>query len=543
MTNLTAYQAPVFDEAIDLDLSRNEGVPGTIDHDALHFDLHRLVSRYPDTTPLRHLIATMRGVGTRQVLVTAGGDGALARCFQSFSGSTVVTTTPSFEMIALYAAQTGSELIEVPWWTGRFPTDEFSSAAADVAVIVSPNNPTGAVIDAGTLNRVASTFSLVVLDAAYAEFADIDLTETALSLGNVLVTRTLSKAYGLAGLRVGYVIGPAGQIADLARFGSPYPVSSISVRLAETALARGGTDVGGVAERRDQLIALLEELGMAPLPSQANFVLATRTRPDWLVGACSALGIAIRSFPGRIGLERSVRITVPRTKAEMHRLRNALLSIMRPEALLFDLDGVIADVSASYRHAIVATAGSFGVKVRQADVERVKGNGGANDDWEVTRLLCEEKGMSPSYEAVVERFETLYQGSPSTIGLKTRERPLVDAATLETLAGRLPLAIVTGRPRRDAIEFLDRFGLGAFFETVVTREDAPMKPDPTPVRLALDRLGVSHAWMLGDTRDDLEAARAAGVMPIGVGPEPIRPAAAVLETAASIKELLDDTIC
>ncbi len=75
---------------------------------------------------------------------------------------------------------------------------------------------------------------------------------------------------------------------------------------------------------------------------------------------------------------------------------------------------------------------------------------------------------------------------------------------------------MTGRPRVDADRFLERTGIAGCFRTVVTMEDAPIKPDPTPVRLALERLGVATAWMVGDTPDDTRAARGAGVLPMGV---------------------------
>ena len=77
---------------------------------------------------------------------------------------------------------------------------------------------------------------------------------------------------------------------------------------------------------------------------------------------------------------------------------------------------------------------------------------------------------------------------------------------------------MTGRPRKDALRFLDRFGLTDLFGTVVTVDDAAAKPDPAPVRLALDRLQVETAWMVGDTPDDARAARAGGVLPLGILP-------------------------
>jgi phosphoglycolate phosphatase-like HAD superfamily hydrolase len=98
------------------------------------------------------------------------------------------------------------------------------------------------------------------------------------------------------------------------------------------------------------------------------------------------------------------------------------------------------------------------------------------------------------------------------------------------------LAIVTGRPRAEAEWFLERTGIAPLFGTVVAMEDAPAKPDPAPVRLALERLGVRRAWMVGDTPDDMRAAAQAGVLPLGVvtpGDEPSLAMAALLDAGAA----------
>ena len=190
-------------------------------------------------------------------MVTAGGDDALFRCFLASAGKRVVSTTPSFEMIARYATQARVELTEVPWWDTEFPIDEVIASGSDVAVVVSPNNPTGSVIDEPVLNKIATSFGLVVLDAAYAEFADTDLTEAALSLDNVVVVRTLSKAFGIAGLRVGYLVGPADLISEISAYGNPYPVSSVSLQLAEEALESVVPDADGTRERRARLFEIL----------------------------------------------------------------------------------------------------------------------------------------------------------------------------------------------------------------------------------------------------------------------------------------------
>ena len=113
---------------------------------------------------------------------------------------------------------------------------------------------------------------------------------------------------------------------------------------------------------------------------------------------------------------------------------------------------------------------------------------------------------------------------------------LVPVDVLSRLAERLPLAIVTGRPREEAEWFLDKEELTDLFPTVVCMEDGPLKPDPAPVQLARSRLAVERAWMVGDTPDDIRAATAAGVLPIGVvapGPNPTATTAALRESGAA----------
>ena len=198
-----------------------------------------------------------------------------------------------------------------------------------------------------------------------------------------------------------------------------------------------------------------------------------------------------------------------------------------PAVLLFDLDGVLADVSRSYRRAILETAAELGVAVDAEQVRAAKAAGNANNDWELTWRLVTAAGVSISLPEVTARFEALYQGSAEAPGLRQTESLLVAPVWLEQLATRLPLGVVTGRPRRDAERFLEQHGVAAAFRTLVCMEDAPAKPDPAPVRLALQRLAVQSAWMLGDTVDDIAAARAAGVVPIGVVAPGSDPAAAV----------------
>jgi len=329
---MSGYEPPVFAGPIDLDLSRNEG-RAVLEASDLDIELGGdPIRRYPDTSPLARLLAARHGVDEDRILVTAGGDDAIFRFLLANRGTEVVATVPTFEMIARYADQVGAHLSEVAWWDDRVPIGEMVATGAEVVVVVSPNNPTGSTIEETDLVELAARFGLVLLDAAYAEFADADLTPLALELGNVVMVRTLSKAFGLAGLRVGYLVAAQDVVAEIAGFGSPYAVSGLSVVLAsralETGLGRAESYARTVVEERERLIELLTELGAGPLPSQANFVLVTDVDPADLVERAATAGVGLRRFPGRSGLESSVRISLPGNGDDFDRLVRVLTDVL-----------------------------------------------------------------------------------------------------------------------------------------------------------------------------------------------------------------------
>ena len=463
-------------------------------------------------------------------------------------GRQVVSTYPTFEMIPRYTEQRGAELVETPWWSGAFPTEDLIASIndqTDAVFIVSPNNPTGAVATEADLRKVAAETPLLVLDAAYTEFADEDLTRSALELGNVVVIRTMSKAYGLAGLRVGYLLGPPELVTEVGVIWQP--VSGRRVVRRSGHRASGATRVRAHRiRRRGEAGTGRTDLGSrsisAPglLPPRPTSCSPSVTMPRGWCRPQPHSGSGCVSFRDARGWRRWFGSPLPGNRPDFERLARTLGAALAPEAIIFDLDGVLADVSRSQTMAIIETARSFGVEVTTTDIERAKAAGNANDDWVLTRGLCLDRGVEPALDEVMDRFEALYQGREGSPGLKIQETPIVDPRTWSRWAESWPLAVVTGRPRSDAEEFLERFDLRREVSALVTRDDAPLKPDPAPVRLALTTLGVTRAWMLGDTPDDLAAARAAGVVPIGVvapGDDPIRARESLRNSAC----ILDNT--
>ncbi len=486
------------------------------------------LSCYPDSASLAGELAASLGVEPAQIVVTAGADEAIDRVCRAVlsEGRNAIVTDPTFEMIPRYVALADSEVRGVPWPGGAYPVDAVIAAADEstaLVAIVTPNNPTGTVASIDDIRRVhdAIPTALVLVDLAYIEYAGVDITRVVLELPRVVVTRTLSKAFGMPGIRVGYAVASVEIAGWLRRVGGPYPVSAVSLELARAALAAGAEDrvarVNTVRSNRSRLAAELRAEGASPTDSEGSFVCATGPRARWLADALAGQGIATRLFaPAPPADTARVRIAVPADRRNFARLSRAVRVALKPQAILFDLDGVLAEVSESYDASVVRTAAEFGVSVTRADVLARRAAGNANDDWALTAALIAGRGRPVPLAEVTAVFERFYQGANGVPGLREAERLTVPSDWLRVLSSRLPLGIVTGRPRADADAFLARVGVRELFSAVITRDDAPLKPSPAPVQAALAALGVRRAWMLGDTPDDVVSARGAGVLPIGV---------------------------
>ncbi|HET9064777.1 MAG TPA: aminotransferase class I/II-fold pyridoxal phosphate-dependent enzyme [Gemmatimonadales bacterium] len=525
IAGVSGYRVPRHPAPIDLDLTGTELPP--LDPDTLAAALAAAAPegwRYPSTSDAEASLATEFGIDAARVILGAGSDDLLERAFRCMitPGSEVILTDPTFEMLPRYAALNGATVRSVAWPDGDLPLAALAEAVTPrtgLLAIVTPNNPTGTTASTASLRELArrNPGVLLVVDGAYAEFAADDPLPELLDEPNVLITRTASKAWGMPGLRVGFGFGPEAIVAAMRRAGTPYPISTpslaatLSVRASSAAAMR--TRVDDVRATRRRLVACAEELGLNPTRSEANFICTATPRAAWLRDGLAGLGIGVRWLPG---LPDRVRITCPLRDSDTRRLVAALGSVISPEALLLDMDGVIADVSTSYRTAIIETAAQFGVLVSPEQISTRKALGDANDDWALTCELIRAGGREASLAAVTDAFETRYQGTVEAPGLRRSESLIGGRDLFARLAERLPLAIVTGRPQADADRFLIEHDLADLFPVVIAREAGPLKPDPFPVQEALRRLGISRAWMVGDTPDDLRAACTAGVVPIGI---------------------------
>lgn len=323
---------------IDLWLDANEGAPILSDAEVSAAAARACVRRYPDASALERDIAATLGVGAERVVVTAGGDEAIDRVCRGFVGvgDEAVMAEPTFEMIGRYVRAAGGVVRGVKWDGPEYPlgavVGELTDRTALVAA-VSPNNPTGGVLRAGDLVALgqAARRAVLLVDLAYTEFADEDLTPLALELPNAVIVRTFSKAYGLAGLRVGYAVAREEIAGVLRAAAGPYAVSAASVEVARAVLEVGAERLAGnvarVREERRELVEVLRSRGVCVLPSQGNFVLARCANAERVWSELGRAGIAVRKFTSD-ELRGCLRIGCPGDERLFTRLKGEIERVM-----------------------------------------------------------------------------------------------------------------------------------------------------------------------------------------------------------------------
>ncbi|HTM50038.1 MAG TPA: HAD-IA family hydrolase [Bryobacteraceae bacterium] len=190
---------------------------------------------------------------------------------------------------------------------------------------------------------------------------------------------------------------------------------------------------------------------------------------------------------------------------------------MPSKFVVFDMDGVLVDVSESYRETIQRTVQHFtGREVTREDIQEWKNRGGWNDDWALSTAMIRDNGVNADYNEVVNYFQNLFHGDGSD-GLILRERWIAQEGMLQRLNEKYGFALFTGRFRWEAELTLNRFAAGLLFEPIIGAGDVPNhKPAPDGL-LRIGRItNGAELWYVGDTVDDARSAKAANVPFIGV---------------------------
>jgi histidinol-phosphate aminotransferase len=277
-------------------------------------------SRYPRiyASALKDALAAYAGVTPDMIVTGCGSDDVLDAALRAIAdpGERMAHLDPTFPTAVTFARMNGLLPAGVPLtanWDAD--ADALIATGARVIYLCSPNNPTGTLVSRESLERLATLApGVVIVDEAYTEYAKTSAADLVGPGSRVLILRTLSKAFGLAGLRVGYAIGSADLIAAVEKSRGPYKVNVIAEHAAIAALT---TDAGWVRDRvaetianRQQLAGRLAALGLPALPSGANFLFAPTPDAVSLERSLWACGVGVRLYTGLRGFGDAIRMTV-----------------------------------------------------------------------------------------------------------------------------------------------------------------------------------------------------------------------------------------
>lgn len=280
------------------------------------------LTMYPEREHVERIAAAFLGLAPEQVLLTNGVDEAIHVLCQTYlgAGDEMLLPVPTYSMYAVYASGTEAKLIEVPADRNFcFPLDTLLAKiapATKLIAIANPNSPTGQAVTREDILRVveAAPHAIVLVDEAYFHFCGLTVMDLVGRVPNLIVARTFSKAYGLAGLRLGLVSAAPEQMQWLRRVISPYSVNGLALACLPAALDdQPYIDwyVSEVLEARKKFTAALGRLGVRYWPSQANFVL-TRIGPHHaeFARAMRERGVLVRDRSADPGCDGCVRITI-----------------------------------------------------------------------------------------------------------------------------------------------------------------------------------------------------------------------------------------
>ncbi|HEU5209321.1 MAG TPA: histidinol dehydrogenase [Longimicrobiales bacterium] len=321
---LTTYDPGREPCAIDLSDNTNLWGPNPAAARAVRTAADAALTRYPPVyvPALKRRIAALLGVAPDNVATGCGSDDVIDSALRAFCapGDLVAYAEPTFGMIPAFARMNALNAAAVPLAPElALDVNALLAARAAVTYVCRPNNPTGTLFERGALDRLERQAAGVLLvDEAYIDFAgEAGLAGAATASSRTIVLRTFSKAWGLAGLRLGFAVGPADLIAEIEKSRGPYKVNALAEQAAFAVLDEGRewveARVRDVVLNRDRLTDALTALGLRVLPSAANFVLAVlpegEDANDWNA-RLRAAGVAVRPFPALRSLGECVRITV-----------------------------------------------------------------------------------------------------------------------------------------------------------------------------------------------------------------------------------------
>jgi len=478
--------------------------------------------KYPDRSKIEAKIAEKFKMSTDNVFLSNGGDESIELLFKScqLNKQSILISTPAFSQ---YTHQLGI------WDIESIVIEGLPDLSIDVdllkqnlknnqwLIITRPNNPTGECLPNKILLDLIESANQkganVFLDEAYVEFyTENSEINYAKEYDNVISLRTFSKAFGLAGARIGYLMGHADLIAEFKKLAMPFNVNQLSLQLADNALSNMDemkTYCATIAKNRDEIYALLKSFSLDVYNGKGNFLLfkVNGQKKQLLKSYLLKNDIQIKTKVD--GLADCVRITIP---VNIEPLKKALTAVFKPEILGFDMDGVLIDTSQSYDASIIKTVEFFTKQeITLVEITSLREKGGFNNDWDLTQELIQQAGFTVWSTNVVNKFQEYYNK------FKSHEINLLEQSMAAKLFNNdCTSAVITGRPKIEALSGVKQLKINPDY--IISADDVEQqKPSPEGINWLKDKTGKDSMWFCGDTVDDMQAGKAANCICIGIG--------------------------
>ncbi len=475
--------------------------------------------KYPNRKEVETLIAEKFNTDSDSVFLSNGGDESIELLFKlcKLNQQSLLLPLPAFSQYTHQLDIWGVDCIQV---AGKEDLSiDVESLKTQLKpkqwlIITRPNNPTGECIDdktlLGLIEKAKSKEAYVFLDEAYVEFfQENSKTNYALEYDNVISLRTFSKAFGLAGARLGYLLGNQQLITEFKKIAMPFNVNNLSLQTAKAALQN--TDEmqnysQTIANNRQRVFDLIQSSGLEVFDGKGNFLLF-KVKPKIkkiLASFMQKNGIQIKTQVN--DLPNWVRITIPEN---VDLLLIVLATVLQPDIVGFDMDGVLIDTSLSYDVCIMETVKYFTKKQINVDkITELREKGGFNNDWDLTQGLIKQQGFNTKLDKVITQFQKYYSV------FKFNENNLLTKKSL--FQGQYTTAIITGRPRIEALDGIKQLNITPDF--VISADDVKLqKPSPEGINGLKRQTDKTNMWYCGDTVDDMQAGSAANCVCIGIG--------------------------
>ena len=488
------------------------------------------LSVYPEYNGLRKALASYCNVDFEEVIPTNATDESIKTIIETYiekNKDEIIIPIPTFAMFKFYAQLNEAVIREVLYNADlSFPTDSVLSAInknTKIVVLVNPNSPTGTSINDNDIIKIIEKArkngAVVMIDEAYSQFYGKTSVPLIKKYDNLIVTQTFSKAFGLAGLRLGYMISNKNNIKNIQKALSPYSVNGVAVACAFAALKDQKyvkNYVDEVNESKKIFYKALDSLKIKYFRSDANFILLSLGKnAGYFCKKLKEERILVRDRSMDKLLDGCVRVTlgIKKQTAKLIYAINKVVKETQP-LLIFDIDGVLVDVSKSYRVAIKQTVEHFtGKEITLEEIQALKNRGGYSNDWDASEELIKERGENIEKQKIISKFQQYYGK------LMDNEPLLIDKNLLKNLSQKYVLAVFTGRNKKEADYVLRVNGIKKYFSKTIAMEDVSRrKPDPEGLLKIANGRKTKDMYYFGDMIDDIQAAKAADIIPIGVLP-------------------------